>query len=62
MSAESEHRCNQVNCTNRADYRFTWPGQNESWVCLVHAPWLRTVAASIGLPLQLIPLEPKETP
>jgi hypothetical protein len=43
-------------CQNSAFYRFTWPGQNESFICTEHVNKLRSVADAIGLPLQIIDL------
>ena len=43
-------------CENKATYRFTWPGQDESFICGTHVNWLERVAKAIELPLQVIPL------
>lgn len=43
-------------CNNLANFRYTWPGQNESFVCAEHAARLKDVAAAMGMPLQLIVL------
>ena len=43
-------------CCNPARYRFTWPGNDESFICEEHAGQLRAVASAIGLHLQIIPL------
>lgn len=43
-------------CSNLAVARYTWPGQNESYVCAEHGLKLREVAGAIGLSLQFIPL------
>lgn len=47
-------------CGLQAMYRFTWPGKDESFICVGHAPKLESVAITIGLPLQIIPLRPDE--
>ena len=44
-------------CENDAVYRFTWPGQDESFICEDHVKWLQNVANAMGLHLQIIPLE-----
>ncbi len=44
-------------CENQAVYRFTWPGNNESFICEAHAIWIRRVVKAMGMHLQLIPLE-----
>ena len=43
-------------CENRARYRYTWPGKDESLICEEHVGKLRTVANAIGLYLQIVPL------
>ena len=43
-------------CENNAAFRFTWPGRDESHICIEHAAWLRRVADALGMHLQLIPL------
>ncbi len=45
-----------MNCKNPAVYRYTWPGENESYACLIHAIGLVNVAFGIGLHLQMIRL------
>lgn len=45
-----------MGCTQPAMYRFTWPGKDENYICLIHALKLIDVAKSIGLHVQLIPL------
>lgn len=52
--------CNQKGCTNPGAYRFTWPGQDEAHICREHMPKLRSIAAAMGLPLQIIPLDPDQ--
>ena len=42
-------------CENKAAYRFTWPGNDESYICEDHSTKLKGVAAAIGLHLQLVP-------
>lgn len=45
-------------CPEVAAYRFTWPGQDESFICEGHVGKLRSVAAAMGMHLQVIELEP----
>ena len=45
-------------CTNKATFRYTWPGRDESFICADHTPKLEAVAAAMGLPLQVIALDP----
>jgi hypothetical protein len=47
-------------CGEDAAYRYTWPGRNESFVCEAHALRLASVAAAMGLNLQLVPVPPKQ--
>lgn len=46
----------RVLCGEPAQYRFTWPGQDESFICGEHAPQLVGVASAIGCHVQLIPV------
>lgn len=43
-------------CQNQASFRYTWPGECESTICVEHAVQLKNVANGMGLPLQLIPI------
>lgn len=45
-------------CTREAAFRYTWPGREESFICTDHAPKLQAVANAMGLPLQIIALDP----
>jgi hypothetical protein len=49
-----------MKCTSPAIFRYTWPGQEEKQVCLIHAIELKTVSVAMGFPLQFIPLKPEE--
>lgn len=49
-------KCNQQDCDNVAAFRFTWPGSDEAGICTKHAPKMISVAAAIGMHLQLIPV------
>jgi len=46
-----------MKCPNNATFRYTWPGQDESYVCTDHERQLQGLAHEIGLHLQTIPLE-----
>ena len=43
-------------CTNSANFRYTWPGRDESYICKMCAPKAHAVAHAIGMHLQIIPL------
>lgn len=45
-------------CVKYANYRYTWPGRDESFICEDHCGKLRAVAGAMGLHLQLIPIVP----
>ena len=45
---------NYKKCENAALFRYTWPGNDESFICLEHSLWLQKVANAIGLHLQMI--------
>ena len=47
-------RCSQRMCTQRAAYRYTWPGSIESLVCEEHSGKLRDVAIATGFELELV--------
>lgn len=49
-------KCNQKDCPDPPALRFTWPGQDEAAICVVHAIQLNLIADAMGLHLQLIPL------
>lgn len=48
----------KTTCTNDAVFRYTWPGKDESFICLEHSIQLRGIANALGLYLQLIPIPP----
>lgn len=52
--------CRQHGCKLTAAFRYTWPGRDESFVCVRHAGQLSGVAAALGMYLQLVPLTPEE--
>lgn len=47
-------------CPCVASYRYTWPGRDEAFVCGEHVQKLRSVAAAMGLPLQIVELRINE--
>ena len=47
-------------CGAPAMYRYTWPGKEESLICVTCAIKLQTVANAIGLHLQMIKLSQEE--
>ena len=47
-------------CQQQALFRYTWPGRDESFICLEHAQQLRNVAEAMGFHIQLIPLSGDE--
>lgn len=49
-------------CDNKAQYRYTWPGQDESFICEEHSKKLRAVAQAMSFHLQLIPFPENELP
>ena len=53
---EQTMTCNSEDCDNIGNYRYTWPGKDEAWVCVFCAQKLTNIAAAIGIHLQLIPL------
>ena len=50
--------CNQKDpdCELPPAFRFTWPGREEAFICVIHVVQLEWVARGMGLPLQIIPL------
>ena len=47
-------------CTEPASYRYTWPGQDESFICETHVGKLRSTANALGMHLQVIQLNNEE--
>ncbi len=48
-------------CVNPAGYRFTWPGNDESFICEDHVGRLREIAHAMSLSLQVIKLDDDQT-
>ena len=59
--ASEAMKCNQRGCEAVADYRFTWPGNDEAGICAEHAPKLRAIAGAMGFHIQIIKLDEGET-
>jgi len=61
MAGIREKQCQQFSrdkqCHLDANYRYTWPGKDESFICEVCSKRLLNIANAIGLYIQLIPLE-----
>lgn len=47
-------------CSNKATHRYTWPGRNESFICIDHLTKLQAIAKAMGFPLQTISLHESE--
>lgn len=47
-------------CPNLATHAFTWPGQDQSYICLEHALKLLGVASAMGMHVQIIPLTERD--
>ena len=45
-----------MKCPNRASHRFTWPGREESFVCMGHSDKVRNIADAMGFLCQLHPI------
>jgi hypothetical protein len=52
--------CCQKDCDEIAAFRYTWPGQNEAFICPRHAVALLHIADAMGLHVQLIRLEERD--
>ncbi len=48
----------ELRCPNVAAFRFTWPGNDESYICLEHSQKLQATASAMGMHLQIIPIMP----
>lgn len=44
-------------CGAPAHVRYTWPGKDESYACLIHASGIFKIADAMGLYLQFIPID-----
>tara|TARA_Y100000310_G_C20643172_1_gene795100 strand:- start:1694 stop:1864 length:171 start_codon:yes stop_codon:yes gene_type:complete len=47
-------------CEKVAKYRYTWPGRDEDFICDDHVDWLKQIANTMGLHLQVLPIEESE--
>jgi hypothetical protein len=57
----SLQRCKQVlrggaPCPFVASHRYTWPGKDESFICIECLPKLEATSRALDLHLQIIPL------
>ncbi len=43
-------------CPNKAAYRYTWAGQDESFVCEEHEMQIKGIADALGYHCQTIPI------
>lgn len=41
-------------------FRYTWPGQDERFACIIHAQQWIGIADAMNFHLQMIPLSPDE--
>lgn len=57
---EGETDVTDRQCTHPAEFRFTWPGQDESFICEHHVGKLRSTANAMGMHLQVIQLSEDE--
>ena len=46
-------------CENPAFFRYTWPGRDESYICLECAEKVMGLAQAMGLYLQLVRYQPE---
>jgi len=44
-------------CQNEAAYRYTWAGQDESYICEEHVRQLKGICEAMGYYCQTIPYE-----
>lgn len=44
-------------CANIASHRYTWPGEDESFACFVHAHGILAIAQATEAHQQMIPLK-----
>ncbi len=44
-------------CPEKADFRYTWPGNDESLICEEHARKMKAVASAMGYCCQILPYE-----
>jgi len=45
-------------CSNKAEFRYTWPGKDEAFICQEHAFKMRRIVEAMGMYVQIIPLTP----
>ena len=44
-------------CLNEASYRYTWAGEDESFVCMEHEKQIKRIAGALGYHCQTIPID-----
>ncbi len=47
---------NKKQCGKVATHRFTWPGNDETFICKNHLFWVKQIVNAMGMYLQIIPL------
>ena len=57
MNHDALPRCAQEKCGEPAQFRFTWPGKDEAFICFECLPKLQAVAAAISLHVQIQPID-----
>lgn len=53
---EQQYEEKDVRCGISAACRYTWPGQDEKYACLIHGHDVKHLADVMGFYLQLIPV------
>jgi hypothetical protein len=52
-------KCGQRFCIEDAYYRYTWPGNDESFICKIHGKRITNISIAMGFHVQMIPLVEK---
>lgn len=50
----------EIQCRYKADLRYTWPGNNEAFVCIKCVNMVRTTAKVMGFHLDIIRVDTKK--
>lgn len=45
-------------CGKVATHRFTWPGNDETFICENHLSWMKQIVAAMSMHLQIIDIRP----
>ena len=48
--------CTTKDCDNLPNFRYTWPGKDEAYICLLCVGKLNQIAEALGMHQQFIPL------